>query len=105
MTPSTQYDLAIERANSVLAQYRACKDCPVGNPHGQEEYTRNWCCHGCKHHSPNGCTVEALFCKLWLCSKERAKQPQLYRELVLIKNANHQLLVFRGSKEESLRAK
>lgn len=25
------------------------------------------CCHGCMHLGPNGCTVEALSCKFWLC--------------------------------------
>lgn len=30
-----------------------------------------FCCSGCKHLGPQGCTVSALSCKVWLCYTAR----------------------------------
>lgn len=29
------------------------------------------CCEGCEHLSQQGCTVQSLACKLWLCENQR----------------------------------
>lgn len=49
----------------------------------KEEYTRkmSFCCHGCEHLGPTGCTVQALSCKLWLCSEARDLSPAAFQKL------------------------
>lgn len=67
----------------------------------------NFCCGGCKHLGPNGCMVKALYCRTWLCSSLRSDMlpMELKVGLTLIYDEaqKYHLLLFRGSKEESLR--
>lgn len=41
--------------------------CASTRCHGRSDTSPAWCCQGCKHLSPNGCTVEALACRAWVC--------------------------------------
>lgn len=51
-------------------QGRSCKD------------TKSFCCTKCDHLSDTGCTVESLFCKLWICGALRANKvlPKEFKE-------------------------
>jgi len=35
----------------------------------------DFCCSKCEHVTDAGCTAEALYCKLWICSALRSKSP------------------------------
>lgn len=70
------------------------------------------CCFGCKHLGPDGCTVEALACKLWLCRDVRRKPEnnQIVVSLFSLRRVGYALGIetdtysksFRASKEEAL---
>ena len=38
---------------------------------GRESSKISFCCGGCQYLSNNGCTTNALWCKLWLCATGR----------------------------------
>lgn len=71
MTRSEHYDDLYERGSNLLKMHNPCNIRQEGekwvcnNTRGGLE----WCCGGCKHLGPNGCTVKALSCKLWLCNQ------------------------------------
>lgn len=105
------YDRLCVLADRILSKHSVCATCPVGCaiklPFGLSmtaPNTRSWCCSGCKHLGPNGCTVKALACKLWLCSKESDRSSKARRKLDRLVRiaAQYNLLTFRGSREESL---
>jgi hypothetical protein len=67
-----------------------------------------FCCGGCKHLGPNGCTVEALACKLWLCYKatttaEGARTIAQFKVIKLIAVEHKVPTHLRASKEENFR--
>ena|SRR3990167_3269596 len=63
------------------------------------------CCNGCKHLGPEGCTVEALGCKLWLCGSALKAHPAANKTLHIIQRAASAAGVsayaYRTSKEEA----
>jgi hypothetical protein len=73
-----------------------------------------FCCGGCKHLGPQGCTVESLHCRLWVCGpidweqKQRkagktAFSPLLRKLNKLTRLADHYgFRIWRGTKEESI---
>lgn len=74
------YDKLYALAAKILDKSRACSTCPIGSctkflGRFTETYTKSWCCYGCPHLGDNGCTVQALGCKLWLCTKEMGSLP------------------------------
>jgi hypothetical protein len=97
------YSKLYRQGNEALKQHDPCKwsngQCAAGT-HG--------CCQECKHLSPQGCTVEALWCKVWLCHAVRANpvNARIVTTLDTIHNTARTLgvpLGIRASKEESLR--
>jgi hypothetical protein len=84
------------------------------------EYPENhvnepFCCTGCKHLGPQGCTVESLHCKLWTCMPidnvnisrrkgQRVLSP-LFVQLKKIREEGrkHHFLIWRGTREESIK--
>src|SRR5690348_7716831 len=71
------------------------------------------CCAGCKHLGPNGCTEEALWCKLGWCYVNRSsiegmgmKDHHMFGEIKELRDEARALgvpLYFRSSFEESFR--
>lgn len=61
------------------------------------------CCGGCKHLGQDGCTAEAIACRLWYCSAAELSKEQA-TELYKISKRAAKFYVFRGDKTESLRA-
>lgn len=55
------------------ADYLKDNPLPYSNRFIKSTLKRKGCCNGCKHLGLNGCTTEALACKLWLCS-DKLKQ-------------------------------
>lgn len=85
-------------ADKMLKRHNPCHKCIVHNCFNE---TPQRCCEGCPHFN-NGCTVQALYCKLWLCDrirnrKLRARLQSLYRIA-----KKYDLLVVRASREETL---
>jgi len=73
-----------------------------------------FCCGGCPHLKEDGCSVESLYCRLWLCEPlEKANQHReqgqrvhtpLQRKLIALREEGrkYSLMVFRGDKEASI---
>jgi hypothetical protein len=62
------------------------------------------CCKRCKHLGPDGCTVEALLCRLHLCRAAVKNCPDAAKELELldlIARRYNLPIYFRASKEEN----
>lgn len=105
---SEVYDQLYDLAARILVRMDACSTCPIGT--SCKANTRSWCCGGCKHLGPQGCTVKSLSCKLWLCTKEHGRQDlelhhnylrdRLYKLTTIARYYN--LYVLRGSKEQAL---
>lgn len=78
MTPeefSEEYDAIYEEAKELFEKYNYCDV-----SHGQcanfkfrPDRGYSFCCSGCEHLSENGCTVKALWCKLWTCRYEKSR--------------------------------
>lgn len=73
-----------------------------------------FCCGGCKHLGPQGCTVQSLHCRLWVCGpldwanigrdgKKRVYSPLLTKLRKLTALADHYgFRLWRATKEESI---
>jgi len=73
-----------------------------------------FCCTGCPHLGPEGCTVESIYCRLWICEPlekvhvkrvagVRTPSPLERRLRKLRRRSEHfGFQVFRGTKEESI---
>ena len=95
---SELYDKLYDIAKEYLSIMNPCKikdgKCARGN----------FCCDGCRHLSKNGCTIKALWCKLWLCGQfYDDKYNNLRGRLIaLTRIANeYGLLQYRMSKDET----
>jgi hypothetical protein len=67
-----KFDQLYSRAAAALDKHDPCK-VQNGACFSMREYPENhvnepFCCTGCKHLKPSGCSVESLFCKLWVCA-------------------------------------
>lgn len=101
------YDRLYAMAGKVLDKHQPCATC------GRCEYfggrTRG-CCEGCPFLSPQGCTIQSLGCKLWLCHDERLfgwpLHPRVRHQLKRLERiANrHGINFARATKEEALAA-
>ena len=83
----TMYDQLYQAGQAVLARAGTSNPCLVANGRcakGPLENGATWCCVGCVHLGPRGCTVEALACKLWLCGVARSNQPSLAHQLDIL---------------------
>lgn len=83
-TQSTMYDTLF---NEGVKQLRLRNPCNVRMEDGEMRCNGDLksCCFGCEHLTPNGCGVEALSCKLWLC--DEVSQLPANRDIVVALNA------------------
>jgi hypothetical protein len=113
-----KFDELYAGANAVLKGHNPCQirggACYSMRHFPEQHKNEPFCCTGCKHLGPEGCTVESLYCRLWICEPlerlhiKRRKGVRVPDGLVkalraLRKRADHfGLQVFRGTKEDSI---
>lgn len=106
LTRGQLYDRLIAEADTILERDNPCNiECGVGCTCGTVKAGTAFCCHGCEHLSPAGCTVDALACKVWLCFTAQEKYPQTVAALWEVSQratAAGIPMIFRGSKEQHL---
>lgn len=100
LTRERVYSSLYQQGGAFLKMYNPCqitgKECTRGNV--------DWCCSGCPDLGPNGCTVEALACKLWLCEEARKHSPEAAIALKALSYTAYGLGIpmgFRASKEKN----
>lgn len=82
MTKQEIYLDIYNRASQVLDRDNPCKIAEDGKScAGSFSHLSGFCCEGCKHLGPQGCTVKCLGCRLWMCSGLRDKYPEVAKEL------------------------
>jgi len=64
---SKEYDLLYQEACDLVAEFDPCKVEDGTCLRCREGDGVNFCCTGCKHRGAEGCTVKAIWCKLWFC--------------------------------------
>lgn len=103
MNLSKRYDDLVTRARLLLTTYNPCrwddiaKDCIRGT---------SGCCSGCPNLQETGCTITSLACLLWICPSVSATLPEevINKFKAIWDEAHeHNLLTFRGSREESIK--
>lgn len=108
---SDLYDVLYEQAGRLLKAGNPCNIRIENNKKVCNGHLAS-CCAGCKHLGAEGCTVEALSCKLWLC-REVGSHPmnaQVVIGLDALRRVGYSLGLhthgygkgFRASKAESL---
>jgi hypothetical protein len=99
---SSMYDLLYRRAAQAVAIFNPCRI------QGGLCLRGDFCCRECFNLGRNGCTVEALACKVWLCRKAaKARENALCRRILqIIGDIASELRIngYRFSKDENLRA-
>jgi len=106
---SKLYDVLYRKASDLFREYDPCKirHMPTGEiacvAHATLNSKMTCCCGNCKWLGRNGCRVRALYCKVWICSTLRGKNPKLERQLRHLSAiaSRHDLLHIRASKKES----
>lgn len=96
------HDRLYELADKLLKRHNPCAKCWATNCY--HEHVTQRCCEGCVYFKKGqGCTVKALYCKLWICGAV-TNQAQLRRRLQRLRKIaeKYNLLVARGSREETL---
>ena len=68
---SAEYDRIYAEAQALLDKYKPCQ-----GPNGALCILGSFCCSHCPHLGPTGCTVKALWCKLWLCETAKERTPK-----------------------------
>lgn len=88
-------------ADKVLAKRKPCQKCKACVYHGG---IKTGCCIGCPLLGPEGCTTQALACKLWLCyDAARLDSLAMYQLDRLVSIAReHGIYFARATKEEAL---
>lgn len=100
---SELHDIIYEITDNLIQRYDPCKI----DENGRCEESRpneNTCCKGCKHLGAGGCTVDALYCKLYLCWKAAKENPELAAKLTPLWTLSHRIFGISGrkSKQETL---
>ena len=114
-----RFDQLYQEASSIMQDRNPCQ-IGRGKCHSMREYPERhknqpFCCGGCQHLTPKGCSVESLFCKLWVCealedehramtSTGKVELSPMLQALAKIKKKAmaYGLLVYRGTKEVSI---
>lgn len=105
------YDRLCILADKLLKKFSACSSCPITAKCTlfRHKYSKSWCCGGCPHLGPSGCTVQALGCKLHLCSAEKGRQTKRGSRELQLRLYRLQRIAFhykiwmaRADKQESL---
>ena len=67
---------------------------------------RSFCCGGCEHLSENGCTVESIACKLWLCDSVAQMPKEAALELHKVREMTSRLHLYgiRYTKKQTVRS-
>lgn len=99
------HDRLYALAAKMLERHNPCHGCIVNNCFNDDSEAR--CCEGCPYFKEGqGCTVQALYCKLWLCSylKRSASNWYLMDRMHTLQRIaeKYGLLVARASREETL---
>jgi len=114
MDRSLMFDYLYSEASKLMEEYDPCKikdgECERGRRIKKGTWRgwaahENFCCYDCKYLTDNGCSVQALWCKLWVCSPDLEEELPLdfkIKQRDLLEKAKG-LLVGRGSKEDSLK--
>jgi hypothetical protein len=115
-----RFDRLYAQADQALAQHQPCRieggSCYSmrTDPARHRRMKMAFCCGGCQHLGPQGCTVESLHCKLFICEPleklhiRRKDGQRVYSPLAkalrrLIAQADkYAFRVFRGTREESI---
>lgn len=99
------FDMIWKEADKILAEWNPCQinkemgTCMAGcyyacrnnagfkNLIEFDKYVRDnsFCCNGCPHLGPEGCTVQALSCRLWLCDAARKYNPTAFEKLTILR--------------------
>ena len=113
-----KFDQLYAEADKAMLHANPCKVI-AGQCLSMREYPENhinepFCCTGCKHLGPTGCTVQSIHCRLWVCAPidnenisrkygKRVLSP-LFTELRRIKKEaqKYHFMIWRGTKEESI---
>lgn len=100
------YDDLYNEAAVLLKEHSPCQITKKGKScAGDCKTSKGLCCHGCKYLGPQGCTVQSLACKVWLCSSMSLKHEELIKKLEDIWHRAIKAEIpmrFRGSKEDNL---
>ena len=103
---SVAYDAIFDEASEILKRDNPCEIGTDGKClYGRRLNTTSFCCGGCKYLGPEGCTVKAVGCRVWLCDCAKRKHPQTYIALQDVKRRIERAGIpdhFRGSKEDHL---
>lgn len=117
---SEKYDELYDKADKLLKECNPCKikcgSCQANRIDPKYNSTKQLCCGGCPYWK-NGCTVKSLACKLWLCTPIHGTFPynkhrtdsnrELIDALNGLRSEAYRIgipLLFRGSKEENMKA-
>ncbi len=100
-TKGQLYDILLAMGQQTLDYYNPC-DWRNGNCRRMRlSKDDKGCCEGCEHLSPNGCTVQPLACKLWLCESQR----NIFRECEIELKVLRQVADYCGIPYEMRRSK
>ena len=85
-----EYQRICQEATDLFAEFDPCKiyddECCQGRGH---ETHPSFCCAGCDYLSDTGCTVEAIWCKVWTCGAIEHSPKEFKRRLnILIKESS-----------------
>jgi hypothetical protein len=104
---SKKYDELYIKATKVLDEFNPCKiengTCARGRKHGL-----NFCCYGCNNLSDNGCKVQSLYCKTWICETAAKAMKEEYRTFNRLmaeiddEARKYGMYIFRAGKTECL---
>lgn len=100
------YSQLYREGQAVLDKYNPCQIDPVAKTCRRGPLATHGCCMDCDHLGPNGCTVHALGCKLWLCGEAADAKPDASKELYqLRRRAFDQGIPYgvRASKDQNFR--
>ena len=115
-----RFDRLYAQASQLLGKHKPCAieggSCYSmrTDPARHRRMRMDFCCGGCTHLGPQGCTVESLHCKLFICEPleklhiKRKDGRRVFSPLVqalrrLTAEADkYALRVFRGTREESI---
>ena len=113
-----KFDQLYAAADEAMKREDPCK-VKAGACLSMREYPENhvnepFCCTGCKHLGPQGCTVQSLHCRVWVCAPidhenisrklgVRVLSP-FFKELRRIKaeGQKYHFMIWRGTREESI---
>jgi hypothetical protein len=115
-----RFDRLYAQSEQVLGKYQPCQirdgSCYSmrTDPQRHVRMKMAFCCGGCQHLGPQGCTVESIHCKLFICEPleklhikrkdgRRVPSPLVKALRRLIAQADkYAFRVFRGTREESI---